>query len=187
MEEVKRPSTGIPELDNILNDTEGLSIDPMPIDKKIFDGVILPLLKNELNISNDDSFTHLRNIWTNYYTNYSNNRAVIYKEGSGVPPKSMGGNAVFTPMAIKDISGNIVAITPPLLEPTLVVGLNAILEEYTNEMKHNPDVARVKLINTIRGYSISENKAWITFLSTYGNDGTTLVEDDDNDDLIIRS
>ncbi len=180
------PSTGIAELDNILKDKEGLSIEPMPIDKKIFDSVLLPLLNNELEISDDESFNHLRNIWINYYNQYSNNRSIVFKDNSGINQKSMSGNAVFTPMVIKDSDGKIVATTPPLLEPTLVVGMNEILEEYSNEMKHNPNVAKVRLVNTIQQYTISTSQPWIDFLNSYG-DKTTDAIDDDNDDLIIRN
>ncbi len=184
--EVNIPSTGIAELDNILKDTDGLSIEPMPIDKKMFDSVLLPLLKNELDISNDESFNHIRNIWINYYNHYSNYRSIVFKENSGINPKSMSGNAVFTPMVIKDESGKIIATTPPLIEPTLVVGMNEILEEYSNEMKHNPNVAKVRLVNTIKQYTISTSQTWIDFLNNYG-DNTVSSIDDDNDDLIIRS
>lgn len=184
--ETKKYDTGIADLDNILND-DGLSIDPMPIDKNIFDSSILPLLKNELSISTEESYDHIRNIWINYYTKYSNHRAVIYKENSGLVPKSMGGNALFIPMEIKDSNGITVAITPPLLEPTMIVGMNNILEEYSNEMKHNPNIAKVKLLNTIKQYTLSSNKAWIEFLSAYGSTVNTMITDDDgNDDLIIR-
>lgn len=184
--EIGKYNTGIPELDNILNDNTGLAIEPMPIDKNIFDSALLPLLRNEVNLSGDETFTHIRNIWVNYYTNYSKNRAIVYKENSGLAPKSMGGNAVFTPMEIKDKDGTIVAVTPPLIEPTMIVGINAVLEEYSNEMKHNPNVAKVKLINTIKQYTLDSNEEWINFLKTYGS----TIETDgeiDNDDLIIRS
>ncbi len=181
------PNTGIAELDNILADKDGLSIEPMPIDKGMFDNVLLPLLRNELSITTDESFTHIRNIWINYYNHYSTNRMVVFKENSGLSPKSMSGNAVFTPMIIKDSKGETIATTPPLLEPSLIVGMNNILEEYGNEMKHNPMVAKTKLVNTIKQYTISTSQAWIDFLNSY----SLIVADnniaDDNDDLIIRS
>lgn len=186
MNEVKDiPSTGIAELDNILSNVDGLAIEPMPIDKKIFDSILLPLLRNELNISTDDSFAHIRNIWINYY-NHDNYRTVLFKENSGLVPKSMSGNAVFTPMVIKDDKGKVVATTPPLLEPSLIVGMNNILEEYGNEMKHNPMVAKTKLVNTIKQYTISTSQPWIDFLDSYSHKVTD-INDDDNDDLIIRS
>lgn len=185
MSELNIPSTGIPELDNILADRDGLSIEPMPIDKKIFDAILLPLLRNELNITTDESFTHLRNIWVNYYNQYTSKRTMMFKDNSGLVPKSMSGNAVFTPMVIKNENGDIVATTPPLLEPSLVVGMNNILEEYGNEMKHNPMVAKSRLVNTIKQYTINTNQVWIDFLNTYGLTSTSI--ESDNDDLIIRS
>lgn len=187
MSEVKSiQSTGIAELDNILADTDGLSIEPMPIDKSMFDSVLLPLLRNELNITTDESFIHIRNIWINYYNHYSTNRMVVFKENSGLVPKSMSGNAVFTPMVIKDTNGEIVATTPPLLEPSLIVGMNNILEEYGNEMKHNPMVAKTKLVNTIKQYTISTSQPWVDFLKSYSHKVSDITMDD-NDDLIIRS
>lgn len=179
-------ATGIAELDNILNDENGLNIEPMTIDKNTFDNVLLPLLRNELNISREESFTHIRNIWVNYYTHYNTGRVLITKQNDGVAVKSMSGNAVFTPMAIKDEKGNIVATTPALIEPTMIIGMNNILEEYSNEMKHNPNVAKVRLVKTMQQYTISTSQLWIDFLSTYGNDASTAI-DDGNDDLIIRS
>lgn len=184
---VEKFNTGIAELDAILNDKEGLAIEPMPIDKKIFDNILLPLLKNELSITTEESFDNLRNIWINYYKQYHTNRAVVFKASTGDVAKSMGGNAVFTPMVIKDDRGVDVAVTPPLIEPTMIVGMNAILEEYSNEMRHNPNAAKVKLLNTIKTFTINTNQAWVDFLNSYGIDGINPIDEDDNDDLIIRS
>jgi hypothetical protein len=187
-EDVKMESTGLADLDNILADKDGLTQEPMVIEKKIFDVVLLPLLRNELSITSDESFNHIRNIWINYYKQYSSNRVVMNRKNSTeVELKSMGGNAVFIPMAIKDENDVVIATTPPLIEPVMIVGMNEILEEYSNEMKHNPNVAKAKLINTIRQYTIATNKPWVDFINSYGADGITDIEEEDNDDLIIRS
>ena len=110
---------------------------------------------------------------------------MMFKDNNGLVPKSMSGNAVFTPMVNKNENGDIVATTPPLLELSLVVGMNNILEEYGNEMKHNPMVAKARLVNTIKQYTINTNQVWIDFLNTYGLTSTSI--ESDNDDLIIRS
>lgn len=174
--------TGIPELDKVLSNDDGLTIEPMDIDKSIFDNILLPLLTNEVNLPNDEAFNHVKTIWINYHSNKADARAIGYKKGNGVEYRVLKGNAVFTPFRIVD-KGEVVDITPPLVEPQMIEGSSHILEEYSNELKHNPDVAKAKLVNTISKYTLSTNNKWIEFINRYNNGKS--INDDSNDDLLI--
>ncbi len=177
-------TTGIPELDAIVNDKEALSVEPIEIKKVIFDSVFLPLLVNEVKLPSDEAFNHIKTIWINYCGNVLNKRSIGYrKDGNRVEYKEMKGNAIFTPLKIVDENGQLITVTPSLLEPQILVGSNVILEAFSDELKHNPDLAKVKLINSIKKYTISTNENWVTFLKNYGV--STEKIDEDYEDLIV--
>lgn len=171
--------TGIPELDRLMEHGDLLAEDPMVIDKAQFDNIILPLLTNSVNLPADEVFGHLKNIWINYYKASAANRTLTYKDK---PEKPIGlhGNGVFACMKIVDTDGNQVGLTPPLIEPSLVVGVNNVTEEYALEVKSNPDLAKVKLINSIKAYKIGNNNKWVAFLDTYGRDYIEASKENDD-------
>lgn len=177
-------STGIPELDKVLENPNDLEIEPVDIDKSVFDNILLPLLTNEVNLPENEAFNHVKTIWINYHNSTSGNRAIGYKIGDKIEYRSLKGNAVFTPLRIIE-GGETIAITPPLIEPHIIPGSSQILEEYSNELKHNPDVAKVRLMNTLARYTLSSNNKWVKFVKTY-TDGKEL-HDGMNDDLIVLS
>lgn len=126
--------TGLSDVDNLLKDGSIENSATMPIDKAIFDSVILPLLTGvDTTIENiDERFDHLKNIWNNYYKDYSGRKS---KEpmSTNKPGVVVNGNGVFHSMSIIDNTGVIVAVTPPLLEPfTLEHGTLASLNKQTS-------------------------------------------------------
>lgn len=158
--------TGIPELDRLMESGDALDIEPMVIDKSQFDNVILPLLLNSVNLPIDDVFDHLKNIWVNYYKSSTSSRELVYKDKPN-NPMNIHGNGIFTPMKIVDVKGEAIAITPALVEPSMIVGINNVLEEYSLESKSNPDIAKIKLVNSVKAYKLGGNTKWVKFLETY--------------------
>lgn len=110
--------TGLSDVDQLLKNGDIENTASMPIDKSMFDSVILPLLTGvDTTIDNvDERFEHLKNIWNNYYKDYSG-RKTKEKLSGNKPGVVVNGNGVFYSMTILDIDGTVVATTPPLLEP----------------------------------------------------------------------
>ena len=167
--------TGLSDVDEILkNDT--ITNEPMPIDKELFDAVILPLIVGDTTIeSKDERFEHLKNIWINYYRDYA------IKENITIDPdsiarlrskptnvKAVKGNGVFHPMKIIDINGVVVDTTPPLLQPFLLdnASINALDYRATNNV--SPGMGDNALLNIINNEKISiEDDTWDAFIKRY--------------------
>lgn len=121
--------TGLADLDNLLSTSIGN--EPMPIDKNMFDAIILPLLvddlKTEKPLTVDERFEHLKNIWINYYREHAkkNNLAIdanaVPTRDPRTPVKAITSNGVFHPMVIIDIEGNVV--DTPSLQPHIVASI----------------------------------------------------------------
>lgn len=155
--------TGIADVDALLAST-GLDAPVMKIDKAMFDGVILPLLTDtELLDGVDSRFEQLQNIWKNYFKDSMSDRMSTDK-GKNIS------NALFHRMAIIDIDGTQIDITPPLLEPFSIEGAtNLSLGSAQSPEGLSALISRMML---------KPNSEWITFLNRYGSNGLEAKEED---------
>lgn len=169
--------TGLPDVDKLLASDDAI-VEPMIIDQVQFDNVLLPLLTNSVDLPADEVFTHLRTMWTNYYRDQHRAGTMIEDANGKLVSKPVSGNAVFTPMKIVDSEGNTVAITPPLIEPMIVAGSGNVLLEYINEMRHNPNVASTKLVNSMSKYKLPTSNKWGEFIQSYTGTVNTVMDEE---------
>lgn len=186
--EVSTFDTGLPELDNILN-SKGLNPVPMIIDKEVFDNTIIPLLTDgSLELTDDERYNHLHNIWVNYYKDTFNKvkPSLNFSRDNNSLIAPM--NAVYTPMAVVDLEGNIIATTPSLLQSAMLPGITEVFASYELEQKNSPMEANAKLINTFRALKLGDSNEWELFLNSYLGDrdsnGESYISQDDNQGLL---
>ena len=180
--------TGLADLDSILSTPIGN--EPMPIDKEIFDAVILPLLTDDIAsekpLSRDERFEHLKNIWINYYKEHAKKNNITIDPSAvptrdpRTPVKAITSNGVFHPMVIIDIEGNVVDTTPPLLEPFIVENLTEAALQYNT----NPSNSNGLLVDVVENgnklYVNDGKNSWSLFLERYYGKVTVKEEDSES-------
>lgn len=167
--------TGLADLDNLLSTPIGN--EPMPIDKNMFDAIILPLLmddlKSEKPLTVDERFEHLKNIWINYYREHAkkNNLAIdanaVPTRDPRTPVKAITSNGVFHPMVIIDIEGNVVDTTPPLLEPFIVENTTEAALQYNANPMSSSGLLLDVITNGNKSFINDNKNSWSAFLDRY--------------------
>lgn len=161
-------NTGLNDLDLVLNST-GLDPQPMKIDKEMFDAIILPLLTDfNLPLTEKERFDHLCNIWVNYYIDISKRVKPTVNFSRENKDLVVPMNGLYMPMAIISLDGTVNAITPSLLNATILPGMTEVFANYQMEHKTNPMGANVRLIETFKSISIGRDAEWVKFLEEYG-------------------
>jgi len=163
--------TGIADLDDIIADTVLVKADDMIIDKSIFDGIIIPLITEGVELPPDERFNHLVNIWRNYGDT-----------GDNV------GSSLFKGFAIVDTDGITVATTPPLLKHRAIENANKLLDSYLLLAQSNTRSADNLLSNNSQSFGRSvESTEWRNFFKKYNGSTIDIIPVDWDDQGLVES